>query len=68
MQRNQQDSDELNLPDLPVVTGPTLRPQTFGMDGYLRVICQALEVLPNRKELMDRRLREQRLAPVRFDW
>jgi len=57
-----------DLPDLPVITGPTLGPKRYGPEHYLCVLCQALEILPNLRAMRERRLKEDGPVPVRFEW
>ena len=65
MRRTAPAKPKLSLVDLPVITGPTLAPRLYGPENYPRALWQAFSVLPNRAELMARRL-ELRPAPVRF--
>jgi len=61
------DSD-LSAPDLPIITGPTLQPRRYGAEAFCRVLSQVIEILPNRRLLVEKHRRERRPVPVRFDW
>ncbi len=56
---------EDDLPDLPIVTGETLKPKLLGAEAYYRLLPKLVQSLPNLDQLRERRL-EHRPVPVPF--